>query len=373
VTLARATEGRSVVDSNDASTILQRVLAETSNYYVLGFAPADARERGRFRELRVSVSRPGVDLRVPRGYYERKPWADQSSQERSAAAYRALLSESPADLPVKAGVGFFAAPEGRTAMVFSAGVRPGDLAAKEGGKPQLEATVLVRVRNELLESMPVILEQELRPDVRREFLEAAAADPTLYLTYNGRVDLPPGPYSLKVLLRDDRSGRMGTFASSVDAPDLSGSSVPSSLLLTRQAEPRAPSAPEGEASPGEGRPGDLLVVGDLSLAPEPVRVVRQGNVVYCTYQLYNATDEDLEAAAEQGMRMGLLRGRDWVGPEEVSAGGQAFPDREGRVIRYVGWVDTEKLRPARYTVLTVLPNHMSREVPDLTAEFEVLP
>jgi len=373
VTLARATEGRSIVDSNDAGAILQSVLDESSNYYVLGYAPRDPRESGRFRKLRVSVSRPDVELRAPRGYYERRPYADQSSQERSAAAYRALLSESLAELPVKASVSFFAAPEGRTAMVFSAGVRPGDLAAKKGEKPELEATVLVRVRNQIFESMPVILEQELRPDVRREFLETAAADTTLYLTYNGRVDLPPGPYSVKILFRDDRSGRMGTFESSVEAPDLSGSSVPSSLLLTRQAERRARSDQEDEDAPDEDRPNDLLAVGDLVLSPEPVRAVRPGHVVYCAYHLYNATDEDFAVAEEQGMQMGLLRGEEWVTAGEGSAGGQALLDRESGVIRYVGWVDTEKLRPGRYTLLAVLPNYERRRVPDLTEEFELLP
>ncbi len=177
VTLAQSTEGRSIVDSNDASAILQSILDDSSDYYVLGYAPREASESGRFRRLKVSVSRPGVELRAPRGYYEPRPYEDQSSQERAAAVYRALLSESPADLPVKARVSFFAAPEGRTAMVFSAGVRPGELAAKRGKKPKLEAKVLVRVRDQVFESMPVILEQDLRPEIEREFLEVAADDP----------------------------------------------------------------------------------------------------------------------------------------------------------------------------------------------------
>jgi hypothetical protein len=57
----------------------------------------------------------------------------------------------------------------------------------------------------------------------------------------------------------------------------------------------------------------------------------------------------------------------------VSAGGQAFPDRESRHIRFVGWVDTEKLTPGRYTVLAVLPNYQTRPNPELTADFELLP
>jgi VWFA-related protein len=369
VTLAKITDGTAIVDANDATSILQDVLDESSNYYVLGYRPRDPTEEGRFRKLKVSVNRPGIKLRAPRGYSERKPFDRQSSSERAASMYRALLSEAPADFPVRTSFGFFAAPEGRTAMVFSTGVRPRALAAKKGKKSELEATVLVRVRDRVFDSMPVILEEELRPTVTREFLEQAGADPTVFLAYNGRVDLPPGRYSLKVLFRDDRSGRMGTFEQTFEVPNLTGSSVPSSFLLTRQAQPSASPSPEsgGEEPP----PNDLLGAGDLRLTPEPARLVRPGHVVYCVYHLYNATEGDF-LAADRGMQMGLLRDGEWMASADVSAGGEAFPDRESRTIRFVGWVDTQRLPPGKYTLLAVLPNYETREVPDLSGDFEVL-
>ena len=374
VTLARTTGGRSVVDSNDMGAILRSVLEESSHYYVLGYAPRNPRERGRFRKLRVSVSRRGVDLRAPRGYYERKPFDRQSEKERSVALYRALLSETSSDFPVEASVNFFAGPENRTALVFSTGVRPGDLVAKKGRKPDLEATVLLRLRSRIRESMPVVLEQELRPKGGREFLEAATDDPTLYLAYNGRIDVPPGPYALKVVFRDDRSGRMGSHEQMLDVPSFAGFSVPSSLLLTRQAGPR--DDPPRDVTNGEKTAlapfGDPLAMGNVRLMPEPVRVIRQGHIVYCAYHLYNAAAEDF-AAAEKGMQLGLLRGQDWVGSDEVAAGGQPFPDPKNGVIRFVGWIDTEKLRPGRYTLVAVLPNSQERQMPDLSGEFEVLP
>lgn len=372
-TLARTTGGRSVVDSNDMDAILRSVLEEASHYYVLGFAPRNTRERGRFRELRVSVSRPGVELRAPRGYYERKPFDRKSGKEKQVALYRTLMSESPSDLPVEASVAFFSGPEGRTSLMFSTGVRPGDLTAKKGSKPGLEATVMVRLRSRIRESMPVVLEQELRPEVGAEFMKAAAEDRTLYLAYNGRIDVPPGPYSLKIVVRDDRSGRMGSLERALDAPGFSESSIPSSLLLTRQAQAREDS-PWGRAKgeePDPDSPDDPLAMGDLKLMQEPARVIRQGEIVYCAYHLYNAAEEDFTAAA-QGMQLGLLRGGEWVGADEVTAGGQPFPDPENGVIRFVGWVDTDRLSPGRYTLLAVLPNHEQRTLPDLVEEFEVL-
>jgi VWFA-related protein len=374
VTLARSTGGHSVVDSNDTGAILQSILEESSHYYVLGYAPGNPREEGRFRKLRVSVSRPGIKLRAPRGYYERKPFDRQSEKEKSATLYRALLSETPTDFPVAANVSYFAAPEDRTAVVFSTGVRPGNLVAKKGKRPDLETTVLLRLRSRIRESMPVVLEQELRPEVGWEFLDAAADDPTLYLAFNGRIDVPPGPYTLKIVFRDDRSGRLGSYEEALDVPSFAGSSVPSSLLLTRQAGPRDDPSGEArdEADAASGPLGDPLAMGDVRLTPEPVRVIRQGHVVYCAFHLYNAAAEDFEAA-EAGMQLGLLRGQDWVEPGEVSAGGQPFPDPENDIIRFVGWIDTEKLPPGRYTLVAVLPNHQDRQVPDLSGEFEVLP
>jgi len=369
-TLARTTGGRSVVDSNDMEAILRSVLKEASHYYVLGYAPRDTRERGRFRDVRVSVSRPGVELRAPRGYYERKPFDRKSEKEKQVAMYRTLLSEDPSDLPVEANVGFFAGPEGHTALMFSTGVRPRDLTARKGKEPRLEATVMLRLRSRIRESMPVVLEQELRPDLGPEFMAAAAADPTLYLSYNGRIDVPPGPYLLKIVVRDDRSGHMGSVARLLDVPGFSGASVPSSFLLTRQAaevQELSGSAEEEGASPRD----DPLTMGDLRLMQEPVRVIRQGHVVYCAYHLYNAAEEDFEAA-KQGMQLGLLHGREWVDPSQVRAGGQPFPDPDNGEIRFVGWLETEKLPPGRYTLLAVLPNHEQRAVPDLVEQFEVL-
>jgi hypothetical protein len=113
-------------------------------------------------------------------------------------------------------------------------------------------------------------------------------------------------------------------------------------------------------------------MGNVRLMPEPVRVIRQGHVVYCAYHLYNAAAEDFEAA-EKGMQLGLLRGQDWVGPAEVTAGGQPFPDPENGVIRFVGWIDTEKLSPGHYTLMALLPNSQEREIPELSGEFEVIP
>ena len=113
------------------------------------------------------------------------------------------------------------------------------------------------------------------------------------------------------------------------------------------------------------------MAGELRLAPEPGRVFRQGDVLHWTYHLYSPTPQDL-AAAEKGIQMGLVRDGEWLPPDAVEAGGQAYPDPAGHVIRYAAWIDTRELLPGTYTVLAVLPNFRERTVPDLRDEFELL-
>jgi len=369
VALAGTTGGRAVVNTSDMGRILEDVLDESSGYYVLGYRPEDSSRSGRFRKVEVSVKRPGVRVRSPRGYFETRPFGDQSKTEKSAGLYRALASGAATDLALQASLGFFAAPDGRTAVILSTGVRPTGL-AKRGKANELEATILVRIRNLVFDKMPVFFEQSLSSRLG-ERAEALADDPAPpHVAYNARADLAPGRYSLRVLFRDDNSGRMGTLDRTFEVPDLTLASVPSSLLLTRLARPAAAADADARA---ESQGGDeLLAAGELILAPEPGRVFRQGDVVHWTYHLYNPTPQDL-AAAQQGIQMGLLRDGEWLPPEAVEAGGQPHPDAAARVIRYAAWIDTRKLPPGRYTVLAILPNYRERKVPDLRDGFELLP
>ena len=73
-----------------------------------------------------------------------------------------------------------------------------------------------------------------------------------------------------------------------------------------------------------------------------------------------ATDRDGEPVSDLGLG------------DFVLEGGQPFPDRSHQMIRFIAWLDTEKLPPGRYTMLAVLPNYQMREVPDLSEDFEVL-
>lgn len=66
-TLADATDGLAIVDTNDLAGGLRRVVADLSSYYLLGYY-SNAKLDGRFHPITVRVKRPGVQVRARRGY-----------------------------------------------------------------------------------------------------------------------------------------------------------------------------------------------------------------------------------------------------------------------------------------------------------------
>lgn len=67
-TLAVDTDGIAVIDTNDIDTGLERIVADMSSYYLVGYYTKNAKLDGRFRKITVRVKRPGVNVRARRGY-----------------------------------------------------------------------------------------------------------------------------------------------------------------------------------------------------------------------------------------------------------------------------------------------------------------
>src|SRR4029453_9167516 len=68
--LAAETDG-SAIDADPAAG-LKRAAADSSLYYVLSFNAAHP-DDGRFRALEARVTRPGIRLRAPKGYWAAPP------------------------------------------------------------------------------------------------------------------------------------------------------------------------------------------------------------------------------------------------------------------------------------------------------------
>jgi VWFA-related protein len=72
-TLGESTNGMAVVDNNDVEAGMRRAAADFNSYYLLGYVSSHSKPDGRYRKIKVTVKRPGVQVRSREGYLARKP------------------------------------------------------------------------------------------------------------------------------------------------------------------------------------------------------------------------------------------------------------------------------------------------------------
>lgn len=101
--LADNTDGLGVINTNDIEKGMTRIVEDLSSYYLLGYYSTNTKLDGKFRSIKVRVTRPGVDVRARRGYRGRTA-EDLTTETRESApkavstAISAVAAVSPRSL-----------------------------------------------------------------------------------------------------------------------------------------------------------------------------------------------------------------------------------------------------------------------------------
>ncbi len=114
-TLAADTDGHAILATAELGAGVQRIVSDSSGYYVIAFQPANSRDTGRFHAVDVRVKRPGVALRTRPGYWEPLPDAAAVLRGNTPAAPTLPRHASPL---IRPWFGLTRADEGRTRVQF---------------------------------------------------------------------------------------------------------------------------------------------------------------------------------------------------------------------------------------------------------------
>jgi VWFA-related protein len=83
--------GADAIVSNDFNHALRKVVLTSSSFYLLGYSPKDPQLDGKFREIKVRVKHPGVEVKARNGY-----WAPRGADiDRARAVALAAALPSP--------------------------------------------------------------------------------------------------------------------------------------------------------------------------------------------------------------------------------------------------------------------------------------
>jgi VWFA-related protein len=231
VTLASDTGGRAFLDSNDFSQVFKGVQQDTSSYYLLGYHSTNPARDGRYRHIVVKVKTPGVKIDYRRGYYAPADYQHSTKEDKELQLQQELASELPTtDLPLYLNAAYFRLETNKFFIPISL-VVPGSEIPFTRASDRDKAT---------LDVIGVVTDNEHHPVNQIRDTVKLAVDTTAEIRkknvqYNTGISLPPGKFHLKFVVRENQTGRMGSFETDLNIPDLKSAPLKmSSIVLASQ-------------------------------------------------------------------------------------------------------------------------------------------
>jgi VWFA-related protein len=212
--MADGTGGELFKDANKLGDQLNRVLERTDVTYLLTFQRSDLKTNGAFRKLRVKANLPpGARLFHRAGYYAPRPFKDLHPLEKNLLASDGIASAAPRrDLeislltaPFRAASRFAYVP-----VIIEVGGRS-LLSGQSGDKLNVEFyTYVSDDKGEMKDFFSQVVALDLAK-ARQAMLSTG-------LKYYGHLDLPPGQYRVRVLVRNADTGRTGVESAALTVP-----------------------------------------------------------------------------------------------------------------------------------------------------------
>ncbi|MGB2633498.1 MAG: VWA domain-containing protein, partial [Candidatus Acidiferrum sp.] len=277
-TLAADTGGKAFMDTNDLSGVFSMVQKDTSAYYVLGYTSSNHLKDGRYRRLKVQVNRLDVKLEYRAGYYADRDYLHMRSTDREQQLEDELTADlSQTDVALYAGAAYFRQDDSHYYLSVSL-VIPGSQIPFVQAKDKDNATI--DIIGEVLEGgkLPV---GRLRDTVKLA-VDSSQQVRRKNVQYNTGFMLAPGNYHLKFVVRENSTGRMGSFETDVRIPDLR--KVPMRMSTVVLSSQRVPAT-------GKKTKFQPLITEQTELVPSVTHVFQQDQKLYLQYEVYDATKE----------------------------------------------------------------------------------
>jgi VWFA-related protein len=288
-TLSYDTGGKPLLDENDLSTGIVQAQKDIASYYIIGYNSGNQNLDGHFRKIDLKIKNANVTkLDYRRGYFASKNWGKFDSSDKERQLSEALMMGEPmTDIDVRAEIDFFRL--GRDSYFVPVEVKiPGsDLEMAKHGTAQ--RTVLDYIGFVKDSKGEVAGGGNVRDSVPIELKGDKAAEITKHpVAYDTGFTLKPGEYTLKVLVRENETGKIGTFEQKFTVPNLTTDqpTLPtSSVILSNQIQPITDALYSAEKDK-KLLDQNPLMQNKEKLVPSVTRVFKKNQEMYVYVEVY---------------------------------------------------------------------------------------
>ncbi len=279
-TLSSDTGGKAFLDSNDLGQVFDRVQRDTSVYYVLGYKSNNAVKDGRYRRIQVKVNRPGLNLDFRKGYYAPKDFQHFNAEDKNQQMEEELASELPnTDVALYMAASYFRLDDRKFYVPVSLVVPGSQIPFTKGGdKDKASLDFIGEVVDQL--NRPV---GSMRETVKLS-LDASQEVRRKNVQYSTGFVLAPGKFRFKFVVRENQSGRLGSFETEFSVPDMRKAPLKmSSVVLASQRQPSTKKTQNPMTREG------------MELVPNIAHVFTPDQHLYFFYEIYEPAKDKAPA------------------------------------------------------------------------------
>lgn len=326
--LAADTGGKALFDSNDLVLGIQQAQQDIQSYYILGYYSSDERRDGQFRRVDVKLlppvqSRLRARLDFRHGYFAEKEFRAFNSYDKEKQLQDALLLGDPiTQLRLALEVNFFRISRSQYFVPVAVKIPGSVIPLKKQGSAETTTFDFIGEVKDAKGLAAGTVRDSIKIQLRDEKAGRLASRS---LVYDTGFTLPSGAYSLRMVVRENLTGKLGSFDTRFTVPDLSGVKDGvrlSSLVLGSQRVPVTEAVGAADKKAARRQDTHPLVRDKQKLLPSVTRVFRSGQNLFAYAEAYDPALDDARQSPALAAALTIYQGGRLVyqsSPVQISA------------------------------------------------------
>jgi VWFA-related protein len=295
-TLAHDTGGKTLIDNSELSLGIVQAQKDISSYYIVGYYTTNEKLDGHFRRVKIALrdatlaaSISKMDYRV--GYWAGKDFKQFNTSDKERQLDEAMLMGDPVtDIDIALDAYYFRLARDRYFVPVVAKIPGSELElAKKGGVESTTFDFIGVVKDstgKTVQNVRDYIPFKLKEDVANQLAKRPVVYPTGFT-------LAPGTYTLRLVARENTTGRIGTFDKKLVIPDLTAEQtrLPISSVILSSQRMDVGAAVFSAQKDKKIDAANPLIEGGKELIPSVTGVFSKGSEMYVYLQAYEPAAE----------------------------------------------------------------------------------
>ena len=355
------TGGRFLKGNNDIGQGLERINQEIQARYTIAYRSTNQNFDSSFRKVKIEVRRPDSQVISRQGYYAIPPEdivllspADKKLFDDFGAV------ESKSAMPISISVSHFRSRDGMYVVPLAIEVPPESVQVERKGEKrsmQLEVLgILKATPDKVLSRLGGMFDVNLSDSEYQSIVSN-----NIY--YRQDLLLTPGDYTIDLLVRDRRSGKISGRREHVILPDLDAEFAGTPLVLSRYVE---------AANPQTADALDVYTFRKASIRPSAARQFRATDNLVMFLTLYNAANSPDTGKPMVRVTARLMKnGQPATKPFDFVL--TDLDNEPAPHLTFAEYIKLTGMTPGRYIVTIEAKDMVSKKLIKQEASFDVLP